>query len=51
MNQFRSMLPRLADLYDRFVTDSVDNFFHGFPIVCVLKILSLSNSTAGSNRG
>ena len=31
MNQFRSMLPRLADLYDRFVTGSVDNFFHGFP--------------------
>src|SRR5438132_14062275 len=31
MNQFRSMLPRLAHLYDRFVTCSVDNFFHGFP--------------------
>jgi hypothetical protein len=31
MNQFRSMLPRLADLYDRFVTGNVDNFFHGFP--------------------
>jgi hypothetical protein len=25
------MLPRLADLYDRFVTDSVDNFFRDFP--------------------
>lgn len=28
---FRARLPRLADLYDRFRTDSPDNFFRSFP--------------------
>ena len=31
MNRFRSRLPKLSELYDRFVTDDAQNFFRRFP--------------------
>ena len=31
MNRFRARLPKLSELYDRFVTDDLQNFFRGFP--------------------
>jgi len=31
MNRFRGRLPKLSELYDRFVTDDPENFFRGFP--------------------
>jgi hypothetical protein len=31
MNRFRGRLPKLSELYDRFVTDDPENFCRGFP--------------------
>src|SRR6266700_6624510 len=51
MNRFRSRLPKLSELYDRFVTDDAQNFSDAFLHGCVMRTPPRLGSTSRLNGG